>query len=73
MNLQHAADDIEYEYDAVKLGAHEYGPPREKALRIFVNRITDRTKEQKEQQRILEQPSETKLPQNKGINASASS
>lgn len=61
MNLQHAADDIEYEYEAVKYGTDIYqGKPRDEALGMFANRIISRKREQKEQQRILEQPSEVK-------------
>lgn len=59
LNLQKAADDIEHEYEAIKLGTHAYlNLPREEAMGVFANKIMSRIKEQREQQQILEQPSE---------------
>lgn len=60
-NLQKAADDIEHEYEAIKLGTHTYlDKPREEAMGIFVDKILKRIREQREQQQILEQPPDTK-------------
>ncbi|HEU5383600.1 MAG TPA: DUF4231 domain-containing protein [Ktedonobacteraceae bacterium] len=65
-NLQKAADDIENDYEAVKLGTHVYlDKTREEAMGIFADRILKRIKEQKEEQQILEQPPDVKqLPAN---------
>ncbi len=64
-NLQKAADDIENEYEAIRLGTQIYlGEPREKAMGIFSDRVLKRIREHKEEQQILEQPSDVKQPQN---------
>lgn len=61
MNLQKAADDIEHEYEAVKLGTHPYlNKSREQSLGLFADTVLNKIREQKEQQQILEQPPETK-------------
>lgn len=60
-NLQKASDDIENEYEAIKLGTHTYlGKSREEAMGIFADKILRRIKEQKDEQQILEQPPDTK-------------
>ena len=60
-NLQKAADDIENDYEAIKLGTHVYlGKTREEAMGIFADRVLRRIKEQKEEQQILEQPPDVK-------------
>ena len=60
-NLQKAADDIENEYEAIKLGTHTYlNKSRDEAMGIFADRILRRIKEQKDEQQILEQPPDTK-------------
>lgn len=60
-NLQKAADDIENEYDAIKLGTHAYlNKTREDAMGLFADRILKRIKEQKDEQQTLEQPPDTK-------------
>jgi len=65
-NLQKAVDDIEYEHEAIKLGTYLYlNKPREQAIGIFADRVTNRIKEQKEQQQILEEPPDIKQPQAK--------
>jgi hypothetical protein len=66
-NLQKTADDIEHEFNAIKLGTHIYlGKQRDEAIGLFCDRVIKRIKEQKEQQQTLEQPSENKPIQTPG-------
>ncbi|GCE18622.1 hypothetical protein KDK_24220 [Dictyobacter kobayashii] len=61
VNSQKAADDIEHEYEAIKLGTHDYSnKTREEAMRLFSDRLLKRIRERKEQQQILEQSSDIK-------------
>ncbi len=63
-NLQETADDIEQEYKALKLRIGIYkdawNKSKEEALSIFAETVERRIKEQKQRQRILEEPPDTK-------------
>lgn len=60
-NLQKAVDDIENEYESIKLGIGSYSKQsREDALGVFADTILKRIKAQKNEQQILEQPPDVK-------------